>query len=113
MNAIDCMKAFVALSIVKGMSGLYINKDKSGRIEGLYPVAISNITIDNMGLIKSNKKNKILYDFYMLSDNNLYSCFEKDIILLKGYTEDGINADSITKILSQNLKYFKLKAKSI
>ncbi len=39
----------------------------------------------------------------MLSDNNLYSCFEKDIILLKGYTEDGINADSITKILSQNL----------
>ncbi|NFL75360.1 phage portal protein [Clostridium sporogenes] len=103
MNAIDCMKAFVALSIVKGMSGLYINKDKSGRIEGLYPVEISNITIDNMGLIKNNRKNKILYDFYMLSDNNLYSCFEKDIILLKGYTEDGINADSITKILSQNL----------
>lgn len=103
MSAIDCMKAFVALSIVNGMSGLYINKDKCGRIEGLYPVVISNITIDNMGLIKNNRSNKILYDFHMPCDNNSYSCFEKDIILLKGYTEDGINADSITKILKQNL----------
>lgn len=102
MSAIDCIRSFVNLSIVNGISGLYINRGQNGKIEGLYPVTISNITIDNAGLIKSTKNNKILYDFYM-SDNNLYSCFEKDIILLKGYTEDGINTNAINKILYENL----------
>jgi len=45
----------------------------------------------------------VLYDFYTTADNNIYSCLEKEIILLKGYTEDGINTSSISKILSQNL----------
>ncbi|NFB32666.1 phage portal protein [Clostridium botulinum] len=103
MSAIDCIRAFVALAINKGISGLYINRNIGGKIEGLYPVIISNITIDDIGLIKSNKSNKILYDFYTPCDNNIYSCLEKDIILLKGYTEDGINANSINKILNQNL----------
>ncbi|MFR1707641.1 MAG: phage portal protein [Clostridium sp.] len=104
MSAIDCMKAFVSLAIGKGISGLYINRDNKGKVKGLYPVIISNITIDNVGLIKSNKNNKILYDFYAPGDGiNTYSCFEKDIIILKGYTEDGINTSSISKILSQNI----------
>ncbi|NEZ94450.1 phage portal protein [Clostridium botulinum] len=103
MSAIDCIRAFVALAINKGIAGLYINRDIRGKIEGLYPVVVSNITIDNTGLIKSSKNNKILYDFYTTADNNIYSCFEKDIILLKGYTEDGINTKSITELLNQNL----------
>ncbi|NFO70766.1 phage portal protein [Clostridium botulinum] len=103
MSAIDCIRAFVALAINKGIAGLYINRDIRGKIEGLYPVVVSNITIDNTGLIKSSKNNKILYDFYTTADNNIYSCLEKDIILLKGYTEDGINTKSITELLNQNL----------
>lgn len=103
MSAIDCIRAFVALAINKGIAGLYINRNIRGKIEGLYPVVVSNITIDNAGLIKSSKNNKILYDFYTTADNNTYSCFEKDIILLKGYTENGINTKSITELLNQNL----------
>lgn len=103
MSAIDCIRVFVALSIVKGVSGLYINRDEKGKVEGLYPVVVNHITIDNAGLIKSNKSNKVLYDFYTMADNNTYSCFEKDIILLKGYTEDGVNTKSINQLLNQNL----------
>lgn len=63
MSTIDCLKAFVAIAKHQGIAGLYINRDKRGLVEGLYPVKITKTTIDNIGLIKSTKNNKILYDY--------------------------------------------------
>ncbi|GAB6150213.1 phage portal protein [Clostridium novyi] len=102
MSAVDCYKTFVALSKHYGIAGLLINRDFKGKIEGLYPVQIDGITIDNAGLIKGNKNNKILYD-YTATNNKMGSCFDKDIILLKGFSFDGINTKAIKEIVGENL----------
>lgn len=101
MSAVDTIKTLVTISLINGVGGLYINRDIYGNIEGLYPVKITNITVDNIGLIKSNKQNKILYNFSY--DSVTDSCFDKDIILLKGYTENGINTMSVSSILNMNI----------
>lgn len=102
MSAIDCLKTFVVLAKHEGIAGLYINRYRNGRIEGLYPVKINQITIDNAGLIKGVKNNKILYD-YVSVDNEDGSCFDKDIIILRDFTLDGINAKATRSILKENL----------
>lgn len=101
MSAIDCYKAFVALAKHNGYAGLYIDR-KGGKVDGLYPVKITNCTIDNAGLIKSGMNNKILWDFESV-DCEQGSCFDKDIIILRDFTLDGIKAKSVRSILSENL----------
>lgn len=99
MSAIDCMKAFVALGEHYGVSGLYIDrKDNS-----LYPVKIDKITIDDVGLIKSKKQNKVLIDFSITNEKG--SCLEKDIILYKaGVTFDGINTKANKDLLKDTIQ---------
>lgn len=103
MSAIDCMKAFVALGEHSGVSGLYIDR----KDYNLYPVKIEKIIIDDVGLIKSSKKNKVLIEF--VASNEKGSCLEKDIILFKsGITFDGIrtkaNKDLLKDTISTNQK---------
>lgn len=101
MSSIDAIKAFVALSKHYGYAGLYI--DRQGvKINGLYPVRITNCTIDNAGLIKSTKNNKILWDFQGV-DGESGSCFDKDIIILRDFTLDGIKGKANRSILSESL----------
>lgn len=102
MSAIDCMKTFIVLAKHEGISGLYIDRGTNGLVRGLYPVKVENITVDNKGLIKGSKNNKILYD-YKSVDNETGSCFDKDIIILRDFTLDGINAKATRKVLSENL----------
>lgn len=99
MSAIDCMKAFVVLAEHYGISGLYIDrKDNS-----LYPVKIDKITIDDAGLIKSKKQNKVLIDFSIAREKG--SCLEKDIILYKaGMTFDGINTKANKDLLKDTIQ---------
>lgn len=101
MTAIDCIKAFAMVSKHEGISGLYINRIGT-KVEGLYPAKITKITIDDAGLIKSTKKNKVLYDFEVAAGET-GSCFDKDIILLKDFTMDGINTKAIRNISKQTL----------
>nr|WP_207716629.1 phage portal protein [Clostridium beijerinckii] len=101
MSAIDCYKAFVALSKHWGHSGLFIDRQGS-KINGLYPVKITNVTIDNAGLIKSIKGNKILWDFEGV-EGEIGSCFDKDIIMLRDFTMDGIKGKANRSILSESL----------
>lgn len=101
MSAIDCYKTFVALSRHYGYAGLFIDRQGS-KINGLYPVKITGVTIDNAGLIKSTMNNKILWDFEGV-DGEYGSCFDKDIIILRDFTLDGIKAKSIRSILSESL----------
>ena len=102
MNSIDTMKAFVSIAKHKGIAGLYINRTLQGAIEGLYPVEITQITVDNAGLLKSNLKNKILYDFKSVN-NDYGACFDSDLIILKDFTLDGINTKAIKTIAKQSL----------
>jgi HK97 family phage portal protein len=102
MSAIDAMKSFVALYKHEGISGLYINRNTKGNVEGLYPVKIKEITIDDAGIIKGTKNNKILYDFES-AKNETYGCFDRDIILLKDFTLDGIHGEATRKIMSESL----------
>lgn len=102
MSSIICFKTFVALAKHEGIAGLYINRDRKGKVIGLYPVRITNIVIDNVGLIQSTKNNKILYDFEGVNGET-GSCFDKEIIILRDFTLDGINAQATRKILKENL----------
>lgn len=101
MSAIDCYKAFVALAKHWGHAGLFIDR-QGGKINGLYPVKINNCTVDNAGLISSTKNNKILWDFEGV-DGETGSCFDKDIIVLRDFTMDGIKGKANRSILSESL----------
>lgn len=103
MSAIDCMKTFITLAKHEGIAGLFIDRIKTtGKVVGLYPVKVTKITIDNNGLIKSKKKEKVLYDFESANEEK-GSCTDKNIILLRDFTLDGINTKATRKVLKQNL----------
>lgn len=89
MNAFECIKALVSMTKHYGSAGLYINKNRKGLVEGLYPVKINGFTVDNAGLIKSTKNNKVLVDFTCGDVSG--SCLDKDIIILRDNSIDGIN----------------------
>lgn len=101
MSAADAMKTFVTLVKHKGIAGFYIDRNGS-KIKGLYPVEITNITIDDAGLINSSKNNKILYDFTSIN-NEIGNCFDKDIIIVRDFTLDGINYKATKSILKESL----------
>ena len=88
MNAFECIKALVAMTKHYGSAGLYIDRQK-GFIKGLYPVKINQFIVDNVGLINSTKENKVLVDFTCGDVSG--SCFEKDIIILRDNSINGIN----------------------
>lgn len=92
MSSYDMKKSLVAQSKHYGVSGLYIDRDSGGKAIGLYPCRITQITIDNAGLIASNKQNKILIDF--ICCNTQGSCFDSDIIILKDNSINGITSKS-------------------
>ncbi|MDF2844807.1 MAG: phage portal protein family [Herbinix sp.] len=101
MNAVVAFKTLVVLSKHYGIAGMYIDREGS-RIKGLYPVRITNITVDDAGLIKSSKSNKVLYDIQGV--NGEYdSCFENDILVLRDFTLDGIYAKATRNILNESL----------
>jgi len=102
MSAIDCIKTFIVLAKHEGIAGLYINRDRRGKVEGLYPVQINQVTIDNGGLIRSKMNNKILYDFISVNQEK-GSCFDRDIIILRDFTLDGINSKATRNILKENI----------
>lgn len=101
MSAMDCYKTAIALMKHYGHSGLLINR-KGSKIEGLYPVKLTQCTIDNSGLIKGTKNNKILWDYESI-DSETGSAFDKDIIVLKDFTLDGIKGKATRSIVSQTL----------
>lgn len=106
MNSFECIKSLIMLYKHHGMSGLLIDRDSKGNVRGLYPVRIDQFTIDNVGLIKSSKDNKILIDYTCVDVQG--SCFEKDIIILRDNSLDGIHCKPtrvyIKETMDTNLK---------
>lgn len=89
MNAFECIKALVAMTKHYGSAGLYIDRDNKGLVKDLYPVRINQFIVDNTGLINSTKNNKVLVEFTCGDVSG--SCFEKDIIILRDNSINGIN----------------------
>lgn len=89
MSAFETIKALVLMTKHYGSAGLYIDRDSKGVVKGLYPVKISGFTIDDVGLIKSTKKNKVLVDFTCVDVQG--TCFEKDIIILRDNSINGVD----------------------
>lgn len=89
MNAFETIKALVLMTKHYGSAGLYIDRDAKGLVRGLYPVRINGFTIDDVGLIKSTKKNKVLVDFTCVDVQG--TCFEKDIIILRDNSINGMD----------------------
>ncbi|MBN1044905.1 phage portal protein [Clostridium botulinum] len=101
MNIFECIKSFIMLYKHNGMSGLYIDRDIKGKIIGLYPCKITGFTIDNAGLIKSNKQNKVLVNFDCAGVQG--SCFDKDIIILRDNSLDGINCKATKSYIKDSI----------
>ena len=89
MSAFETIKALVLMTKHYGSAGLYIDRDSKGVIKALYPVKINGFTIDDVGLIKSTKKNKVLVDFTCVDAQG--TCFEKDIIILRDNSINGMD----------------------
>lgn len=89
MSAFETIKALVLMTKHYGSAGLYIDRDSKGVVKGLYPVKINGFTIDDVGLIKSTKKNKVLVDFTCVDVQG--TCFEKDIIILRDNSINGVD----------------------
>lgn len=89
MSAFDCIKALISMTKHYGSAGLYIDSDRNGLVKGLYPVRITQFIVDNAGLINSIKENKVIVNF--TCGNVTGSCFERDVIILRDNSIDGIN----------------------
>lgn len=101
MSAVVAFKTLVVLYKHFGIAGLFIDR-KGSKVNALYPVKITNITVDDAGLIKSTKNNKVLYDFQGV--NGEYgSCFENDLIILRDFSIDGIYGQATRSILGESL----------
>lgn len=89
MSALETIKALVLMTKHYGSAGLYIDRDAKGLVKGLYPVRINGFTVDNIGLIKSVKRNKVMVDFTCVDVQG--TCFEKDIIILRDNSINGMD----------------------
>lgn len=89
MSAFETIKALVLMTKHYGSAGLYIDRDAKGLVKGLYPVRINGFTVDNIGLIKSVKRNKVMVDFTCIDVQG--TCFEKDIIILRDNSINGMD----------------------
>lgn len=103
MTAVDCIRTLVALGEHYGISGLYIDRETMD----LYPAKVESIIIDNLGLIKTLKKNATLYNITVCGSN--FDVKEEDLCLYKsGITFDGLNTKSnkslLTNIINTNIK---------
>lgn len=107
MSAFDCYSTLIRLYKHYGMAGLYIDKTAYGKVLGLYPVRIDSITVDNGGIINSNKSNNVYIDFTCYETQG--SCFDSEIILLRDNSFNGIKGRAI-RYSAKNLIESNVKA---
>ncbi|MFR5642703.1 MAG: phage portal protein [Clostridium paraputrificum] len=101
MSSVDMIKTFVTLYKHNGVAGIFIDRDKRGKIKALYPASIEEITIDDIGLIDSSKDNKVWVDFNVCGISG--GCLYKDIIILKDNSLDGMNTRATRELLRNTL----------
>lgn len=112
MSSYNMLYSLIAMYKHYGLAGIYIDRNMHGVVTGLYPVKINQITIDNAGLINSTMKNKVLVDYSCVDVQG--SCLEKDIIIIRDNTLDGIygksSKSSIDDTIDSNIKATKYQS---
>lgn len=103
MNAIDCYKAFVSLSRHYGIAGLYINRKYDGTVEGLYPVKIDSIVIDDQRMFDYSVKNKVLYTVSTPGTTSYMDCLDSELIILRDFSFNGIEAKANKTVTKESL----------
>lgn len=102
MSIYNAINTFILLYKHYGIAGLYIQRYDDGTIEGIYPVQITGILMDNIGLIDNISNNKVLIDF--VCGEITGTAKEEDIIILRDNSLDGLNgnatADFIGNLIS-------------
>ena len=98
MSMVDLLKTLILLYKHEGVAGILGDRDYKGDVRALYPARILEIIIDNLGLVKSNKNNKVAIKYQVCGKEGY--CFEKDMVLLKDFTLDGVNTVATKDILS-------------
>lgn len=101
MSMFDAMKALILMYKHNGIAGMYIKRDYKGQVEGLYPVEITGITIDDVGLINSAFKNKVMVDYCCV--DTLGTCFDHEIIILRDNSFDGLFGRSTREYIKKTL----------
>lgn len=112
MSSYSMLYSLISMYKHYGVAGIYIDRGKNGTIYGLYPVKINQFTIDDKGIIKSDKINKVLVDFTCIDVQG--SCLENDIIIIRDNSFDGIHGkdikSSIDDTIDSNIKANKYQA---
>lgn len=112
MSSYNMLYSLISMYKHYGIAGIYIDRGKNGTIYGLYPVKINQITVDDKGLINSDKKNKILIDFTCIDVQG--SCLENDIIIIRDNSLDGVHGkaskSSIDDVIDSNIKANKYQS---
>lgn len=103
MSAIDCYKAFVALSKHYGIAGLYINRKYNGTVEGLYPVKIDNVVIDDANMFDYSVKNKVLYTVSIPGTSSYMDCLDGELIILRDFSFNGIEGKANKTVTKESL----------
>ncbi len=105
MSAIDFFKGTEATRQHNGESAALITRDHSYKINGLYPINIIEILIDDVGLCKSKMiVNPIIVTYTCgTSGTNYYARYD-EILHFKGFTLDGMTSMSIRKRLRDTLE---------
>ncbi|MGL4571800.1 MAG: phage portal protein [Clostridium sp.] len=103
MSGVDCIRALVSLGEHNGVGGLWIDRETMD----LYPARVTQITIDNLGIINKKKKNSVLISMDLCGQP--IDALEQDVILYKpGLTWNGIETKSnrqlLTNIINTNVK---------
>lgn len=102
MSSVDFFKAIEATRQHKGEAFALITR-KANKITGLYPINVTKLLIDNIGLAKTKKNNAILVYYTCSSDLKEYTCAYDDILHFKGMTLDGISSISVKDNLKQTI----------
>ncbi|MBU3145733.1 phage portal protein [Clostridium sp. CF012] len=101
MSSLDAVKTFIAIGKHYGRAGLVIQRNFNDVI-GLYPVKLTGVTVDTTGIISGAMNNKVLWDYESVGGET-GSVFDKDVIVYKDFTLDGINTKATTSIVGQTL----------
>jgi len=103
MTAIDAWKAIEATRQHEGVGAFVKQYGKCGEIVALYPCSIEGMTVDDVGLLKSKLRNKVLVQYRVTgsreSDYGLY----EDLLIFKGFTMDGIHTQPIREIVKSTI----------
>jgi HK97 family phage portal protein len=103
MTAIDFWKALEINRHHLGDGCAFIEKDSKGNIINLWPVILTRLIIDDAGVISSKLKNKILVEYTQTGNSALNYCTYEDIIHLKSFSSNGINAKANKEMMAATI----------